>query len=122
MLENFEMKDLSPAKQILGMRISRDRFEGILNLSQEKYIEKLLSRFNVRNAKTRNTPLGTHLKFSKRESSQTEEEVSHMSKVSYASAVGSLMYVMVCTRKRALGRREVDIEIFEGHFKDAFVL
>ena len=96
--ENFEMKDLGPAKQILGMRISKDRYEGILNLSQEKYIEKLLSRFNVGNAKTRNTPLGTHLKFSKRESSQTEKEESHLSKVSYTSAVGSLMYVMVCTR------------------------
>jgi len=35
------MKDLGPAKQILGMRISRDRSEGILNLSQEKYIEKI---------------------------------------------------------------------------------
>ena len=54
--ENFEMKDLGPAKQILGMRISRDRSKGILNLSQEKYIEKFLSRFNVENAKTRNTP------------------------------------------------------------------
>ena len=96
--ENFEMKDLGPAKQILGMRISRDRSVGILNLSQEKYIEKLLSRFNVGNAKTRNTPLRTHLKFSKRQSSQTEEEESHMSKVPYASAVGSLMYAMVCTR------------------------
>ena len=53
--ENFEMKDLGPAKQILGMRISRDRSKGILNLSQEKYIEKLLSRFNVGNVKTRNT-------------------------------------------------------------------
>ena len=31
LLENFEMKDLGPAKQILGMRISKDRFEGILN-------------------------------------------------------------------------------------------
>ena len=92
------MKDLGPAKQILGMRISRDRFEGILNLSQEKYIKKLLSRFNVGNAKTRNTPLGTHLKLSKRQSSQAEEEESHMSKVPYASAVGSLMYAMVCTR------------------------
>jgi len=133
------MKDLGPAKQILGMRISRDRSEGILNLSQKKYIENLLSRFNVGNAKTKNTPLGTHLKFSKRQSSQTEEEESHMSKVPYAHVIGSLMYVMVYTRpnmahalgvvnrflsnpeKKALGRCEVDIEIFEGHFKYAFV-
>ena len=31
--EYFEMKDFGPSKQILGMRISRDRSEGILNLS-----------------------------------------------------------------------------------------
>uniref|UniRef100_A0A3Q7GE39 Reverse transcriptase Ty1/copia-type domain-containing protein n=1 Tax=Solanum lycopersicum TaxID=4081 RepID=A0A3Q7GE39_SOLLC len=30
----FEMKDLGPAKQILGMRISRDRSSCTLNLSQ----------------------------------------------------------------------------------------
>jgi len=41
------MKDLGPAKQILDMS-SRDRFEGILNLSREKYIEKLFSRFNLK--------------------------------------------------------------------------
>jgi len=92
------MKDFGPAKQILGIRIFMDRYEGILNLSQKKYIEELLSRFNIGNAKTRSTHLGTHLKFLKRQSSQTKEEESHMSKVSYASVLGSWMYVMVCTR------------------------
>ena len=29
---------------------------------------------------------------------ETEEEKDFMAKVSYASAIGSLMYVMVCTR------------------------
>ena len=29
----FEMKDLGPAKQILGMKISQDRSAGTLNLS-----------------------------------------------------------------------------------------
>ena len=47
----FEMKDLGPAKQILGMKISRDRSVGTLNLSQELYIEKVLSRFRVNDAK-----------------------------------------------------------------------
>lgn len=98
MSENFEMKDLGPAKQILGMRISRNRSEGVLKLSQEKYVEKLLDRFNVGDANTRSTPLGNHLKFSKKQSPQTDEEESYMSTVPYASAVGSLMYAMVCTR------------------------
>ncbi|CAJ2648559.1 unnamed protein product [Trifolium pratense] len=96
--ENFEMKDLGPAKQILGMRILRNRSEGTLKLSQEKYIHKLLDRFSLEDAKTRNTPLGSHLKFSKNQSSQIDEEKCYMSKVPYASAVGSLMYAMVCTR------------------------
>ena len=33
----FEMTDLGLVKQILGMRISRDRFAGTLNLYQEFY-------------------------------------------------------------------------------------
>jgi len=36
-----------------------DQSDGIMNLFQEKYIEKSLSRYNVGNAKTRNTYLGT---------------------------------------------------------------
>ena len=35
---------------------------------------------------------------SKEQSSKTEEERDHMSKVPCASAIGSLMYAMVCTR------------------------
>ena len=59
---SFEMKDLGPAKQILGMKISRDRSAGTLNLSQELYIEKVLSRFRVNDAKPRTTPLEKHFK------------------------------------------------------------
>ena len=61
----FEMKDLGPAKQILGMKISRDRSDGTLNLSQELYIEKVLSRFKVNDVKPRTTPLSNHFKLSK---------------------------------------------------------
>ena len=56
----FEMKDLGAAKQILGIRISRDRTKGTLDLSQEKYIEKELSRFSLHDAKPRDTVLGSN--------------------------------------------------------------
>ena len=39
MSNQFEMKDFGAAKQILEMRISRDRTKGTLDLYQEKYIE-----------------------------------------------------------------------------------
>ena len=42
--------------------------------------------------------MGSHFKLSKEQSPKTEEERDHMSKVPYASAIGSLMYTMVCTR------------------------
>ena len=42
--------------------------------------------------------MGSHFKLNKEQSPKTEEEKDHMSKVPYASAIGSLMYVMVCTR------------------------
>jgi len=49
-------------------------------------------------AKTVSTPLGTHFKLSCKQSPSTQEEKKDMDRVPYASVVGSLMYVMVCTR------------------------
>ena len=96
--KQFEMKELGTAKQILGMRIKRDTNSRTLLLSQDKYINKVLSRFNMQNAKVVSTPLGVHFRLSKEQSPKTEEERAYMAKVPYASTIGSLMYVMVCTR------------------------
>ncbi|GKG46378.1 retrovirus-related pol polyprotein from transposon TNT 1-94, partial [Tanacetum coccineum] len=51
--QEFEMKDLGSAKQILGMSIIRDKTKGTLRLSQEKYIRKVLEKFNMKDAKAR---------------------------------------------------------------------
>ncbi|KAE8654393.1 hypothetical protein F3Y22_tig00117048pilonHSYRG00173 [Hibiscus syriacus] len=96
--KQFAMKDLSAAKRILGMRIKKDTKSGTLMLSQAEYINKVLSRFNMQDAKPVSTPLGVHFKLSKEQSPKTEEEHAHMVNVTYASAIGSLMYAMVCTR------------------------
>ncbi|RVW83922.1 Retrovirus-related Pol polyprotein from transposon TNT 1-94 [Vitis vinifera] len=96
--KQFVMKDLGAAKKILGMRIIRNKTNGTLKLSQSEYVKKVVSRFNMNEAKPVSTPLGSHFKLSKEQSPKTEEEMNHMSKVSYASTIGSLMYAMVCTR------------------------
>ena len=70
--KEFEMKDLGAAKQILLMRITRNN--GVLWLSQEEYVKKVLSRFSMSYAKLVNTPLATHFKLSKEQSPTTEEE------------------------------------------------
>ncbi|KAJ4718977.1 Retrovirus-related Pol polyprotein from transposon TNT 1-94 [Melia azedarach] len=96
--KSFAMKDLEPAKQILGIRIHRDRAAKKLCISQEHYIEKVLERFNMSNAKVVSTPLATHFRLSTKQSPTTDKEKEDMEKVPYASAVGSLMYAMICTR------------------------
>jgi hypothetical protein len=96
--QSFAMKDLGPAKQILGVRIQRSRKDKKLFISQEQYIEKVLERFNMNNAKVVRSPLATHFKLSTKQSPSTDEEKEDMERIPYASAVGSLMYAMVCTR------------------------
>ncbi|GAA0161283.1 hypothetical protein LIER_39199 [Lithospermum erythrorhizon] len=92
----FAMKDLGDAKKILGMRIIRDRDS--LRLTQEEYLKKVIKRFNMLDAKPVSTPIPSHFQLSVEQSPETEDELVHMDKVPYASAVGSLMYAMVCTR------------------------
>ncbi|KAG8483801.1 hypothetical protein CXB51_022649 [Gossypium anomalum] len=96
--EEFEMKDLGPAKKILGMEILRDRKTSKLYLSQKGYIEKVLCRFNMQSAKPVSTPLVAHFRLSSALSPQSDDEIEYMSHVPYSSAVGSLMYAMVCSR------------------------
>ena len=54
--------------------------------------------FSMENSKAVNTPLLGHLNLTKEMCPKTQEEEDKMSKVPYASAVGSLIYAMVCTR------------------------
>lgn len=63
--KQFAMKDLGAAKQILGMRIIRDKANGTLKLSQAEYVKRILSRFTMNEDKPVSTPLGSHFKLSK---------------------------------------------------------
>jgi hypothetical protein len=94
----FDMKDLGVAKKILGMEIYKDRDVKRLWLSQAGYMKKVLERFSMENAKPLSTPLANHFCLSTSQCPKTVEETEGMSKVPYASAVGCLMYAMICTR------------------------
>ena len=83
----FAMKDFVAAKQILGIKICRDRKNRTLTLSQANYVEKVLQHFFVENAKAISTPLPGHLKLIKEICLKTQEEEDKMSKVPYASAI-----------------------------------
>ena len=92
------MKDLGPTKQILGMHIVWDRTKNMLWLSQEKYVTKVLQRFNMYNAKSVGSPLLANYKLNSGQCPKTEKDKAEMRRVPYASAIGSLIYAMVSTR------------------------
>ena len=96
--QSFDMKDLGNAKHILGMRITRDRSNGCIYLSQSEYVCKILKRFNMENAKPLSTPLSMHVKLSKEECPKSDHEKEFMSKIPYQSVVGSLMYATIAAR------------------------
>jgi Reverse transcriptase (RNA-dependent DNA polymerase) len=95
MSKSFDMKDMSQTRRILDIQIIHDRKTKKLWLSQEKYIERVLERFNMQGAKQVSCSLPSHLKLSKQLCPSTKKENDEMSKVTYSSAAGSLMYAIV---------------------------
>nr|GEU83791.1 retrotransposon protein, putative, Ty1-copia subclass [Tanacetum cinerariifolium] len=75
--KEYDMKELGEAKKIFGIEIVKEKSHKILRVSQSGE---------------------WHLKVSLKDCPVGNCDVERMSKVSYANAVGSLMYLMVCTR------------------------
>ena len=52
MLEvEFDTKDLGPTRKILGIRMDRNKQDGSLFLNQRQYLEKVIDKFEMKNAK-----------------------------------------------------------------------
>ncbi|KAG8499336.1 hypothetical protein CXB51_005851 [Gossypium anomalum] len=90
-----EQKVCKLLRSIYGLKDQRNK---MIALSQASYIDKVLEHFVMTDSKpgVQPTPSGFHLSLD--DYPKTAKEREHMSKVSYALAVGSLMYVMLCTR------------------------
>nr|GEY28538.1 hypothetical protein [Tanacetum cinerariifolium] len=94
----FAMKDFGKAAYILGIKIYRDRSKRLIGLCKSAYIEKILKRYCIENSKRGSIPMREKLKLSKLQGASTPAELKRMQNVPYASAIGSIMYVVRCTR------------------------
>jgi hypothetical protein len=94
----FDMKDFGTAKKILGMKIHKDRDVKRLWLSQAGYVKKVLERFSMKIVKSVSTLLANHFRLSTSQYPITVEETEDMSKDPYASAMGCLMYAIICNK------------------------
>ena len=70
----------------------------MLGLSQDGYIDKVLERFSMQNSKKGLLPFRHGISLSDDQRPKAQEEEHMMRQVPYASAVGSLMYAMLCTK------------------------
>ncbi|KAK8690897.1 hypothetical protein V6N13_074423 [Hibiscus sabdariffa] len=94
----FSVKDLGEAAYILGVKIYGDRSRRLLGLSQSIYIDKVLKRFSMEESKRGFLPMRHGISLSKEMCPSTPQERERMSQIPYASAIGSIMYAMICTR------------------------
>ena len=96
--KNFDMKNMGEASYVIGIKIHRDRSRGVLGLSQEAYINKVLERFRMENCSPSVAPIVRGDKFNLDQCPKSNLEREHMENIPYTSAIGSLMYAQVCTR------------------------
>src|SRR5512140_3879622 len=96
--KSFSMKDLGEAAYILGIKIYRDRSRCLIGLSQSTYLDKILKKFNMDQSTKGVLPVLQGVKLSQTQCPTTAEDREKMKDVPYASAIGSIMYAMLCTR------------------------
>lgn len=87
----YDLTDLGEARWILGMEIIRDREKRMIELSQRRYIESILERFEMGSSRPVATPMDPNTKLVKVNEAEVDVKT-------YQSALGALMYAMLATR------------------------
>jgi hypothetical protein len=85
----FKMKDLNEVDTILGIKVKKH--SGGYALCQSHYIEKVLLKFKHIGIKEVNTPFDSSIKLN-------DNSGRAITQLEYASAIGSMMYAMHCTK------------------------
>ena len=96
--DKFPVKDLGPLEYCLGIKITRNRTEGTLTLSQRKLVEDILEKYDMADCKPIQTPMTVPCKLSSNDSPQTKMEEQLMKTLPYRQILGSIRYLVSCTR------------------------
>ena len=90
---HFEMKDMSDLHYCLGISIEQERQHKCPWMHQKQYIQNLLKKYGLSEAKTVSTPADISVKLKKDDGFSKE-----VNPVTYQSIVGSLLYAAIATR------------------------
>ena len=90
----YKMTDQGEISFILGISITRNREKRTIHLSQPQYIEAILKKFGLYDCNPSSTPGDMSVILKKNDGNNEEAQKN----IPYREAVGSLMYLMLCTR------------------------
>ena len=90
---HFKIKDLGKLHYCLGISIQHDEEKGSLWMDQRQYIQSLLKRYGLSQAKTATTPADINVKLVKNDGVSKP-----VNPLNYQSMVGSLLYAAITTR------------------------
>ena len=90
---HFKMKDLEKLHYCLGISIQHGEERGSLWMDQRQYIQSLLKRYGLSQAKSAATPADVNVKLVKNDGVSKP-----VNQVNYQSVVGSLLYASIATR------------------------
>jgi len=94
----YTLTDLGPISCLLGIKITCNREDRTISLSQTAYINTMSERFALTDTKPYRTPMVPGIVYSQDNSPSTPDGADRMKKVPYREAIISLMYASVATR------------------------
>jgi hypothetical protein len=96
--DRYTLTDLGLISWLLGIKVTWDRDNRTISLSQTTYIESILERYALTSARAYAMPMVPRVLYSRDQSPSTPQEADRMRNVPYREAIGSLMYASLMTR------------------------
>ena len=97
----WEITDNGPIKWFLGFEIKHDRKAKTIAINQHAYIELMVEKFRLTNAKPVSTPMDPGSQFSIDQCPSSLNQAAKMRGVPYSEAIGSVLWPVVVSHPDA---------------------
>ena len=98
----WDIMNHGPIKWFLGFEIKRDRDTRTLAINQQAYIEGMVERFGMAQARLVSTPMELGVQFSMDQCPSSANQVARMRGVPYIQAIGSVLWPVVISQPDAV--------------------
>ena len=93
----YKITDLGPISWVLGMKVVHDRVTRTISLSQEPYIDAIVTKYNFSDLKPVSIPMDPNVQLL-RTRPRSIADTACMKNIPYRATIGLFMYLAVATR------------------------